>query len=124
MESFRGEVAPLGIKTLLVDPGAFRTELLSAENIKPTETTIPEYKTPVGALFEALSAFSGNQPGDPKKAVEAIVDVVKGEGKAANRGIPDRLPLGKDAVEVIRKKCTETLALLESWEDISSSTDY
>lgn len=67
--------------------------------------------------------YDGNQPGDPKKAVERIVDVVRSEGMAAGRPIPDRLPLGSDCLDTIRAKCHETLKLCDDWEDIIKSTD-
>jgi hypothetical protein len=67
--------------------------------------------------------MDSNQPGDPKKAVEVMLDVVKGEGVAASKALPERLPLGADALGKIRKKCVDTLAICNEWEDVICNTD-
>lgn len=124
VESFQAETAPLGIKSVIVEPGMFRTELLSSENGKFVDTKFGDYKEIHNAVVQGARAFSGKQQGDPQKAVEIIIDVVKQEGKATGKGIPSKLPLGADAVSTIRKKCTDTLKLLDEWAAISSSTDF
>ncbi len=121
-ESFRQETADLGIKSLLVEPDAFRTKLLSSENHKPIPTKYADYELLAGTALERLCANSGLQLGDTLKGVEVIIDVVKQEGKAAGREIPERLPLGSDAVALLRAKCRSTLQLLDEWEEIISST--
>lgn len=67
--------------------------------------------------------MNGNQVGDATKAAELIVDLVRGENRAAGREWPGCLALGSDAVAGIRKKCEDTLRQLREWEDISASTD-
>lgn len=124
MESFQAETSPLGIKSVIVEPGMFRTELLSAKNGKHLDTKFTEYEDMHNALIQGTRAFSGRQQGDPHKAVEIIIDVIKQEGKATGKGIPPKLPLGSDAVSTMRKKCTDILKLLGEWEEISSSTDF
>lgn len=114
----------MGIKSLIVEPGYFRTQLLSAENSRPIPTKHNEYKLIVDTLFEALKNISSKQPGDPKKGVERVIDVVRREGTAAGREIPPRFALGSDSVAALRKKCNDTLQLLKDWEDVSSSTDF
>lgn len=75
--------------------------------------------------MEAMAKkIHGRQPGDPRKAVERIVDVVRSEGMAARKELPVRLPLGGDALAVIRKKCEETLKICEDWEDLISGIDF
>lgn len=77
------------------------------------------------AVLAPLSAsMNGNQPGDPKLGVARMVDVIKGEGMAKGRTIPWRMPIGCDAVNVVRKRCRETLKTIEDWEDLSTSTDF
>ncbi|KAL4749477.1 hypothetical protein BDW72DRAFT_178127 [Aspergillus terricola var. indicus] len=122
-EALAQEVAPAGIKTLLVEPGQFRTELLGPSNSIFVETEIPEYQDAANASFGAFRSAHGKQRGDPVKAVARIVDVVKGEGEAAGRGWSGELVLGPDAVGVIRKKCDGVLRLLSDWEGLSSPTD-
>jgi hypothetical protein len=64
-------------------------------------------------------SMNGNQPGDPKLGVARMVDVIKGEGMAKGRTIPWRMPIGCDAVNVVRKRCRETLKTIED-----TSTDF
>ena len=70
-----------------------------------------------------LTAHHGNQPGDPKKAVERMVDVLKSEGMAAGRTMPPRMPLGPDALAGVRAKCEATLKICDEWEGLIGSTD-
>lgn len=86
-------------------------------------TSIPDYQELVKTLSDGLTEHDGKQRGDPKKLAEIVVDIVKQEGKAAGKGIPERLALGEDAVKIIREKCERTLKLLKEWEEISCSTD-
>jgi hypothetical protein len=104
---------------LLIEPGRFRTKLLSSANIKAVTTTIPEYTD-----FSAIIAKQDQtQPGDPVKLVEIILDFVRQEGVAEKREVPFRLPLGTDAYDEIKAKCEDTLKLLGEWEKIIKSTD-
>ena len=68
--------------------------------------------------------MAGKEPGDPEKLVQVVIDLVKGEGAAAGRDLPLRIPLGTDAVNAIRKKCVDTLKILEDWSALTVSTDY
>ena len=88
------------------------------------ETKHVEYEPITKALYSAMNAYNGVQPGDPEKAAERIVDIVKQEGVAAGRGIPGRLVLGPDAVATMKQKCEDTLAMLKEWEDVSGSTNF
>lgn len=124
VESFQAETESFGIKSLIVEPGMFRTALLSANHIKSVDSKFQEYKTLSDAVVGGAKGYSGQQQGDPYKAVEVIIDVVKQEGKAAGKGIPVKLPLGADAVAQMRNKCTDVLKLLDDWEEISSSTGF
>ena len=68
-------------------------------------------------------AFSGNEPGDPVKGTEIMVDVIRGEGIAMGRPFPTLLPLGIDCFETIRSITQDTLKNLDEWKDIIISTD-
>ncbi|MCJ1432022.1 hypothetical protein MMC27_001378 [Xylographa pallens] len=120
----RSELAPFNIATLLVEPGNFRTDIMDPKRMKTNPTTIGDYVTLSDEVLEGCVAETGSQPGDPRKGVERIIDVVKGEGMAKGKKMPERLPLGRDALEGIREKCEETLRLCDQWEDLISSTDY
>jgi NAD(P)-dependent dehydrogenase (short-subunit alcohol dehydrogenase family) len=115
-EALAGEVAPFGIKVLIVEPGPFRTEFLGRS--MGYATPIPDYEDgPAGALRERMGTGHGQQPGDAVLAVEAIIATVRsGNG-------PLRLPLGRQAVDRIRAKLTAQLADLDAVEELAVSTD-
>ncbi|KAL2833692.1 hypothetical protein BDW59DRAFT_138078 [Aspergillus cavernicola] len=123
MDALDQEVGSIGIKSLLVEPGQFRTELLSSQNSNYAETNIQEYQAVAQATFETFRGAHGNQRGDVQKGVARIIDVVRGENGAAGKKWPKELVLGPDAVAVIRKKCEETLKMLAEWEQFSTGTD-
>ncbi|KAG0645473.1 putative oxidoreductase [Hyphodiscus hymeniophilus] len=124
VESFQAETESFGIKSLIVEPGMFRTAVLSPNNVKSVDSKFQEYKALSDAVIGGTKGYSSQQQGDPHKAVEVIIDIVKQEGKAAGKGIPPKLALGADAVAQMRNKCTEVLKLLNDWEQISSSTEF
>jgi hypothetical protein len=70
-------------------------------------------------LLNEVAKMHGHHPGDPERAALRIIDVVKGEGMAAGKPFPKRLPLGEDAVRAMRAKCEETLKLCKEWEEVS-----
>jgi hypothetical protein len=124
VEGLWRETTPLGIKTLLFEPGRFRTKLLSSGNMKAAASTIPEYAKFSKNLMGGLAKEDQTQPGDPVKLVEIILDAVRQEGIAKGREIPFRLPLGTDCFDDIKAKCEETLRLLKEWEPTIRSTDH
>ena len=121
------EVAPLGIRCLCPELGHFRTPVLSPAggNLRATTTSkFNEYAELLGTVMALRASLDGNQPGDPKKAVELMVDLVKGEGCAAGKTVPLRLPIGRDAREAIKVTCEEMLKTIEEWKDVIDSTDF
>lgn len=113
-ECLAAELAPFGIKVLIVEPGAFRTRLFGAAFRALPE--LPHYTSTVGAVRAFVTASNGTQPGDPRKAARAIVDAV-------NAGVPTlRLPLGADAVEQIRKKLAQVSAEVDANELVALGT--
>ncbi|PYI32086.1 putative short-chain oxidoreductase [Aspergillus indologenus CBS 114.80] len=122
-EALGQETAGTGIRTLLVEPGQFRTDLLSPRNSTFVETNILEYRDLTAASFANFRNAHGKQRGDPTKAVARILDVIHGENEASGREWPGELALGPDAVEAIRSKCERTLKLLNEWQGFSSETD-
>lgn len=72
------------------------------------------------------AATTGAQTGDPAACAERIVDLAKRKGGAGGTsgGLPIRIPIGSDAVEVMRAKCENTLEMLKEWEDFAKSTDF
>ncbi|PVH82871.1 oxidoreductase,short chain dehydrogenase-like protein [Cadophora sp. DSE1049] len=124
VETLSLEISPLGLRTLLVEPGFFRTDLLNASNTKYISSQIPEYKPLTEQNFSTFKGYHKLQPGDPAKGVQRIVDTVKGEGDAKGKEFPISLALGSDAVSHIRRNCEENLRLLGEWERVSSDTDF
>ncbi|KAJ0307872.1 hypothetical protein COL5a_008175 [Colletotrichum fioriniae] len=122
VEALNLEVAPLGLQTLLVEPGFFRTELLNANNTVYVETKIPDYKPIVDPLYARFKGAHQQQPGDPAKAVSRIIDTVGSRGSAQGRPLPVSLALGPDAVSQLTKKCADTIKLVDDWKEVSSDT--
>src|SRR5207245_5128013 len=75
IESLTPEVAPFGIRTMLVEPGFFRTELLTPESTKYAEPSIDDYADRTEQTVTAWSAMNGKQGGDPAKLAEALLQV-------------------------------------------------
>jgi NAD(P)-dependent dehydrogenase (short-subunit alcohol dehydrogenase family) len=113
-EALAAEVAPHGIRILIVEPGAFRTELFGGGFRTMPET--PEYAASVGPTRQYVVDSAGKQPGDPAKAARAICDAVAA-------GAPSlRLPLGADAVQSIRDKLARVAADVNASEPVASAT--
>ncbi|KAK6956848.1 hypothetical protein Daesc_002129 [Daldinia eschscholtzii] len=124
VESLGRETEGFGIRTLLVEPGRFRTLLLSPSNLRVVPSKIPDYAEASKANADGLAKGDRTQPGDTEKAVKIILDLVRKEGCAQGKEVPFRFPLGRDAYETIGEKCKETLHLLEDWHDVITSTDF
>ena len=71
-----------------------------------------------------MAAYNGNQPGNPLRGAEVIVDVVRREGTAAGRSTPRELALGTDSYIAAKDASQSALARLEEWKDVSFSTDF
>lgn len=70
-----------------------------------------------------IAALDGSQPGDPQKLAERLIDVVKSEGMAASKSIPQRLAMGRDAMATIGEKCEAWLKLCNEWKNFITSMD-
>lgn len=81
------------------------------------------YHTSIRTLVYHFSALDGNQGGDPKRAAEVILDLIRGEGVAHGREVPNTLPLGSEALEMIGNVCKTTMETLEEWRNVIISTD-
>lgn len=123
VEALQRETEPLGIRTMLIEPGRFRTLLLSNNNRKTKMSAIADYNDLSTSKSEGLNAENQQQPGDPVKLVEVVLDLVRQEGVAEGRDVPLRMPLGADCYSDIKDKCEQTLELLDEWKDVIMSTD-
>jgi NAD(P)-dependent dehydrogenase (short-subunit alcohol dehydrogenase family) len=98
MESLAPEVAPFGIRTMLVEPGFFRTELLTDESTKWPKASIDDYAENTRQTVSAWKKMNGLQGGDPAKLAKALIQL------ASQDDPPLRWPAGADAVETFEKK--------------------
>jgi NAD(P)-dependent dehydrogenase (short-subunit alcohol dehydrogenase family) len=116
-ETLAEEVAHLGIKVTIVQPGPHRTRFANAKSAKWSEP-MEDYEDSVGMARKTIRDMDGNQPGDPVRAAEAIIEVVEAEQP------PLRLPLGQMALDNIRAKLNGQLDELEEWTELSATTDF
>lgn len=112
------ELSPLGIKAMVVQPGAFRTRFYDGESLQGTQTAIQDYEAIVGKTRPGNFENKHQQAGDPDKAGEIIVKVVNGDH------LPEILTLGKDAVTAVKSTLEAKIAELDQWADISAECDY
>ena len=115
-EALAAEVAPLGIRVLVVEPGAFRTSF-SGGGLHESEPT-SAYEDTVGPIRRMIKGIDGSQPGDPDRAAAAILHALD----AADT--PLRLPLGDDAVDGILGHLEQVGDEVRAWEHVSRSTAY
>ena len=116
-EALAAEMKPLGIFVTVVEPGPFRTEFLGRSG-KMAAKELPEYKDTAGAAREYMRTQSGKQPGDPQKAVEAIIAV------ADSPNPPVHLILGKIALTRFRGKLAQWQTDIAEWESVTLGSDF
>jgi NAD(P)-dependent dehydrogenase (short-subunit alcohol dehydrogenase family) len=110
------ELAPFGINVTIVEPGGFRTEWAGRSMIKAAP--LAAYDVVMTERRAGMEQANGRQPGDPARAAQAIIAVIESEHP------PLRLPLGTDAVTIIRQHLQQQLSDLDRWESLSRSTDF
>jgi NAD(P)-dependent dehydrogenase (short-subunit alcohol dehydrogenase family) len=115
MESLSPEIAPFGIRTMLVEPGFFRTELLTEESTKYPTPSIQDYADKTRETVTAWKGMNGQQGGDPAKLARALVEL------ASQPEPPLRWPAGADAVATFEQKARELLAQANANRELSSS---
>jgi len=118
IESLSPEVAPFGIRTMLVDPGFFRTELLTEESTNYPEPSIADYAEKTQQTVTAWKGMNGLQGGDPAKLAKALVQL------ASQDKPPLRWAAGADAVATFERKANELLAQANAYRDLSSSLTF
>lgn len=116
-ETLALEVAHLGIKVTIVQPGPFRTRFLNDKSAKWAKP-IADYADSVGKSRQTLRQLDGKQPGDPHRAALAIVQVVESERP------PLRLPLGRMALDHIRAALDAERKELDAWAEVGAAADF
>lgn len=116
-EALHGEVKPLGIHAMVVEPGFFRTDFLDGSSLQRTKEEMGDYAQTVGKVRSFAGTHNHEQPGDPAKLAEALLQLV---------ALPDpplRLPLGPDALLRIAAKNSFVAEEIERWRTLSESTN-
>jgi NAD(P)-dependent dehydrogenase (short-subunit alcohol dehydrogenase family) len=116
-EALAGEVTPLGIRLTIVEPGPLRTKF-AGEGFGIAQRKIEDYKLTAGIFRERIKGVDGKQEGDPRKAAQAIIQVVNAENP------PLRLPLGKIALATISSKLAHVQKDLDDWSELGANAAY
>ncbi|HEY9641858.1 MAG TPA: oxidoreductase [Coleofasciculaceae cyanobacterium] len=117
-EALHHELAPLGIHATVVEPGYFRTDFLDNTSLHKTATQISDYAETVGKIRAFAAERNHQQPGDPTKLAQAILQLV-----AADKP-PLRLPLGTDTLQAIAQKNAYVEQETAAWRALAESTNY
>jgi NAD(P)-dependent dehydrogenase (short-subunit alcohol dehydrogenase family) len=115
-EALAKEVEPLGIRVTAVEPGAFRTDW-AGRSLVHAESSISDYDKTAGEFRRTLEQHNGHQPGDPRKAAEAIVGIVDAPDP------PLHLLLGPDALAMADEKIDKLQAEIRRWESVTIGTN-
>ena len=118
MESLQLEIAPFGIKTTIVEPGYFRTELLEPSSTTWAENSIEAYSSRNAELRPAWQGISGKQPGDPAKLADALIKI------ASQNEPPKRWLAGADAISEAERKIRDLQQQINAYRELSSSLAY
>lgn len=118
IESLTPEVAPFGIRTMLVEPGFFRTELLTEDSTHYPEPSIDDYAEKTRQTITAWKGMNGLQGGDPAKLAKALIQL------ASQDEPPLRWAAGADAVQTIEQKAKDLLAQADAYRELSSSLAF
>jgi NAD(P)-dependent dehydrogenase (short-subunit alcohol dehydrogenase family) len=115
MESLSPEVEPYGIRTMIVEPGFFRTQLLTPESTTFGELSIDDYAARTAETIPGWHAMNGRQAGDPAKLARALVQL------AGSEEPPRRWIAGADAVEAVEEKARLLLAQADAHRELSTN---
>ena len=115
MESLQHEVEPFGITTTIVNPGFFRTELLTRESTSYAELSIEDYAPRTAETRAWWEAQSGKQSGDPAKLAQALLTIVSQDPP------PLRFIAGADAIALAEQKVDELKKQIDAYRDLSTS---
>src|SRR5215213_4121446 len=118
MESLQAEVAPFGITTTIVNPGFFRTELLTEQSTNYAEPSIADYDERRGPIVDYWKSQNGRQSGDPAKLARALITI------ASEKQPPRRFIAGADAIATTEEKIADLQAQIEAYRELSTSLDF
>jgi NAD(P)-dependent dehydrogenase (short-subunit alcohol dehydrogenase family) len=118
MESLHAEIAPFGIATTLVNPGFFRTELLTEQSTNYAAPSIEDYDERRAKQLEFWKAQNGQQSGDPAKLARALIVI------AGQQPPPRRFIAGADAIATAEQRIADLKAQIDSNRDLSTSLAF
>ena len=118
MESLHAEVAPFGITTTIVNPGFFRTELLTEQSTSYAAPSVADYDERRTPLLEYWKSQNGKQSGDPAKLARALVTI------ADKVPPPRRFIAGADAIATAEQKIADLQAQIAAYRELSVSLDF
>ena len=116
-DALNREVAPLGIRVMVIEPGAFRTDF-SGRSLTQSRTVIADYAATAGRRRKENDRTHGTQQGDPDRAAQVIIATVEGERA------PFRLLLGTDAITIVRDELQGRIDEINEWAPVSATTDF
>jgi NAD(P)-dependent dehydrogenase (short-subunit alcohol dehydrogenase family) len=116
-DALRREVAPLGIRVLMVEPGAFRTDF-AGRSLHGSAQAIADYAATAGPRRKGNDRTDGTQPGDPVRAARVLIETLAGDT------LPVRLLLGSDAVGYVGKEIDAQRDEIAAWAAVSVTTDF
>ncbi len=118
MEALQAEVAPFGIETMIVNPGFFRTELLTEASTQYAATTIADYAERNAQQHAFWKSQNGIQSGDPAKLAQALLKL------ASEEKLPSRFIAGADAIASAEQKIAALQEQINAWRGLSSSLGF
>lgn len=118
IESLQPEVAPFGIETMIVNPGFFRTELLTDDSTQYASSSVSDYSERRAQNIETWKSASGQQPGDPRKLAEALITLVN------LPELPRRFIAGADAVAMVEQKLALVQQQIDAHRELSGSLSF
>jgi hypothetical protein len=121
-ESLAAETAALGIKVVCFEPGYFRTNLLSGDNMSlAPDVSIPDYGTAAKEIKDVFSSTGGNQAGDVNKGITKMLDLI--DDVRAGQKLPVRIPIGGDVIEYSKLRSQRLLDDIRAHDKLSTDTN-
>jgi len=117
-EGLQAEVKEFGVNVTLVYPGYFRTSFLSEGSMGLPKNPIADYEQARQSVIAHQNEINGNQPGDPEKAIDALIQISK------EKNPPLHLFLGQDAYDMANSKIEIIKTDLENWKELTTSTSF
>lgn len=117
-ESLAAEVKAFGVKVVIVGPGYFRTNFLTSTSLAVPANPIDAYKDVRETQVQHQNGINGQQPGDPEKGIDVLIEVSKAENP------PLHLFLGPDAYQFARQKISALESDMNTWQELATSTNF